>query len=209
MYKKIVLLIILTLILVGCSETNIKNKSPEENVLISVKYLDALEKKDALSFDEIYKYLEDEGFDSEELEAIKNSNSSNTNAEVYYQFFSLESIEVENENLVPEILVGLDYTDSETPKKIVSLNGARINDTKNYTFHGKIQYFLESGNSFFVVTSGDIYKNKDYIKGIDIQENELGMSAIVNISILNEEALKHIKNIYEDERGYFPNLDSE
>lgn len=182
------------------------NETSQERDILSIEFLDTLDKKNALSFEEMYKYLEDEGFGSDVLTNFKNSKLS-TEEDYYYQFFSLEPIIIENEKFYPEILIGLDYKDSEISNKIVSLNFAKINNPKDYALIGKIEYFLESGNSFYVVTSGDIYENKDYSKDINFHEYEACESAIVDFSINSEQESKYIKNIYHDQRGYFPSLD--
>ncbi len=80
--------------------------------------------------------------------------------EVLYQFLDLKPIIIEDKEVVPEILLGLDYGDSDYPKGIDSVHLARMRDLDGLSFYGRIHYFFRAYNSIYTVKVGTFLKLK-------------------------------------------------
>lgn len=163
------LLIFITCIIFFVNYKNVEASEYMELKAKSIDILDSLPIEETYSYEETIKILEKYNYGDNYIRDFKNEYAKlNSSSSIRYQIFTFESEKIDQGifryNLTPKIWVGLEYSGSPSPNRIVSLKAADISTSEGYgnkkcVFNGSIEYNLISGREFQMLINGDVYKN--------------------------------------------------
>lgn len=222
--KKLLILILLVVLVFTFSSNVFAQSHAYDDFSMYNKYvdyypieaLDSLPINEALTYEEMYEKLKNLGVSDKNLLSFKKNRESiikSDSSTVLYQTFYMKT-EVVYGNMYtykiqPRIVAGLEYLGNSTsPSRIVSLEDgfAYTGGGDSCVFDGRLRYFLEAGNSFSTVISGDVYRmggNVSVSGGGSIGVGEIGE---VNISA-QYDVNSYVDNIYGTDRYYSSSLD--
>lgn len=151
--KKIALLLSVVLLLFGCQKQP-ENVKPEI-IWNSIEEVPTFSYDRTLSYEDLLKVTGPYGFEMDTSEHLIEG--------IRYAVFGMKQFEYEENGksywLQPVVALGLDYGDSDTVEKIVSIEGFQVfaGDETSYCFDGHMISKLSGGNSVYCSFYGDIY----------------------------------------------------
>lgn len=167
--------------------------------------LDTLPISETLSFEEMKAELQAQGVDIKEFVNQHYSNlqslSPSSATSVRYSTFRMGYHYFINYILETLVTVGLEYSGSVTPDRIVSLTNARVNTDigDHCRLVGQVYYELEAGNAFYVNTHGDLYLNATITVSAGVS---VGVGGGATITIGASSQIGRIRFIDYDDRYY-------
>ncbi len=218
MFKKIIASVLATLMLLIVLPTKVLAEEEEdlpsstEIVYHEISELDTLPISETYSYMDLVKILKEDGYSESQInELIKTPNlllsySSSSPIFVRYGLFRMNEFHYSGGYVLQaRFSVGLEYSGSDSPDRIVSLGGAHIytGAGANCIFSGDIFYQLNSGNSFYYNFYGNMYK-AGYVNwggGIKIG---VGQNATIHGEIASGD--HYIRNVSETETYYAAGL---
>ncbi|WP_157593548.1 hypothetical protein [Sedimentibacter sp. B4] len=170
------------------------------------------------SYDEIIAHMNENGYEEKEIQEFQKKHEENLKLQsveinsitIRYQLFTMDGISFKNflttYKLQPQVLVGLQYSGSDSPDRIVSLEEPFVytGGGAKCSFQGKMVYKLISGREFYTLIQGDVYKEGSMNVSGDVKIN-LGGKGEATITVSNGNG--YLKNISYEETYYSSALD--
>lgn len=208
MNKRLVVILILALMLIPMEVNATANDVMKA---YDINELDSMPIEATYSYDEVLADMQNQGFSSEEILTTRAKfEELASRSSVQYSKFRLDPYTVPGTNLhyvlQPYVYVGLEYNNSPTPTRIVSIDAPFIatNEGTPCVFGGNIFYRLESGRSFYYGVNGDVYRTGTLtISG----GGQIGIGESGNVTLSLSYSNNFIKNVHFDGRYYNPQLD--
>ncbi|MEW9096964.1 MAG: hypothetical protein AB2417_17955 [Clostridiaceae bacterium] len=185
---------------------------------IPIKELDTLPIERTYSYEEILTHAENGDYEIKDIEEFKKNHEENLKLQspqenrttIRYSIFAMDGIKFKGKyyrtyHIQPQVIVGLLYSGSSSPDKIVSLESSHVY-TENgspTTFDGNITCKLISGREIFILMQGRAYKHR---KGNSPREVKISIGGIVQAyaTFTNN---GYLKDISYDETYYSDALD--
>lgn len=167
-----VFLIVLLLLLPNSTFTQKVNTSIKP---IPIKELDTLPIEKTYSYEEILVHVENGDYEIKDIEEFKKNHEENLKLQslqenrstIRYSIFVMDGIKFKDKyyrtyHIQPQVIVGLLYSGSSSPYKIVSLGDSHVY-TENgspATFDGNVTCKLISGREIYTLMQGRAYKDR-------------------------------------------------